>query len=67
VEALPILEIDTFDEAQLARSSSIVKKVSDQKLTLADAHAFVIMLERRIKSCWSTDRHLGITGVRRVH
>jgi len=35
----------------------------DQVLTLADAHGLVVMAGRRIGACWSTDRHMGLTGV----
>lgn len=34
---------------------------------LADAHGLVIMTAHRIKSCWSTDRHLGLTGASLVN
>jgi hypothetical protein len=35
-------------------------------LTLADAHGLVVMAGRPIGACWSTDRHMGLTGVRLV-
>ena len=41
-------------------------QVCDQSLTLADAHGLVIINERRISACWSTDRHLGLTGAKLV-
>jgi len=60
---LPALLIQAFDSGEITKSGVMIKKFSDQKLTLADAHGLVIMSERRIASCWSTDRHLGLTGV----
>ena len=42
------------------------RQFADQRLTLADTHGLVLMRERRIASCWSTDRHLGLTGVQFV-
>ena len=63
VDALPSLTIRGFDATELANASRIVKKFSDQKLTLADAHGLAIMRELRIGCCWSTDRHLGLGGV----
>lgn len=42
---------------------AILRKFSDQKLTLVDAVGLRVMLDRRIKSCWSTDFHMGLTGV----
>ena len=62
LEALPGLTVRGFDGAELAKTGRIVKKFSDQVLTLADAHGLAIMRERRIGICWSTDRHLGLEG-----
>lgn len=63
VEALPHLTIESFGFEQLAAASAFVKKFSDQKLTLADAHGLAIMKDRRTETCWSTDRHMALTGV----
>ena len=64
LDALPGLTIQAFDSHELVKASQLVKKYADQKLTLADAHGLAIMRERHTSSCWSTDRHLGLTGVR---
>jgi predicted nucleic acid-binding protein len=66
LQELPSFAILAFDEEALARASRLVKKFSDQALTLADAHGLTLMRERRTAICWSTDRHLGLTGVRLV-
>jgi predicted nucleic acid-binding protein len=63
IDALPGLTIRAFGMQELARTGSIVKKFSDQNLTLADAHGLLLMRELRIGCCWSTDRHLGLDGV----
>lgn len=63
INVLPQLTIQAFDAVELAKISRLVKKFFDQKLTLADAHGLVIMADRRTVSCWSTDRHLGLSGV----
>jgi predicted nucleic acid-binding protein len=55
-------EIEPFDLDQLADATRLVKRFSDQKLTLADAHGLVIMGKRKMRTCWSTDRHLSLTG-----
>jgi predicted nucleic acid-binding protein len=60
---LPRLTIRGFDASELTKTARIVKKFSDQDLTLADAHGLAIMRELRIGCCWSTDRHLGLDGV----
>jgi predicted nucleic acid-binding protein len=63
LDALPGLTIRGFDGLELAKTARIVKKFSDQSLTLADAHGLSLMRELRIGCCWSTDRHLGLDGV----
>ena len=39
------------------------RMLGDRTLTLADAHGLAIMTDRHSAVCWSTDRHLGLTGV----
>jgi predicted nucleic acid-binding protein len=60
---LAVLNVPPFDAAALSTSARLVRKFADQRLTLADAHGLVRLEERRIGSCWSTDRHLGLTGI----
>lgn len=62
LEALPSLTIIAFDAEALRISARVVKKFADQKLTLADAHGIALMKDRRIATCWSTDRHLALGG-----
>jgi predicted nucleic acid-binding protein len=66
IDVLSVLAIQRFDREELAKTSRLVKKFDDQALTLADAHGLVIIAERRISTCWSTDRHLGLTGAKLV-
>lgn len=66
VQELPI-RIDSFDESELEKAKTFVKKFADQELTLADAHGLAVMKSRRIANCWSTDRHLGLTGATLVY
>jgi predicted nucleic acid-binding protein len=63
IEELPMLKISDFGSEELNATARLVKKFADQKLTLADGHGLAIMHERRIATCWSTDRHLSLTGV----
>ncbi len=56
------MTIHGFDASQLSGVSRFVKKFADQGLTLADAHGLLIMQQRSITSCWSTDRHLALAG-----
>jgi predicted nucleic acid-binding protein len=61
IQELPIRVVG-FDELELEKAKALVKKFADQKLTLADAHGLAVMKAQRIATCWSTDRHLGLTG-----
>jgi predicted nucleic acid-binding protein len=63
VDALPNLVVRGLDGLDLPFVTRILKKYSDQNLTLADAHGLAIMREMRIGCCWSTDGHLGLDGV----
>ena len=62
IDELSVLAIQSFDRDELTKTSRLIKKFGDQSLTLADAHGLVIMHQRRISTCWSADRHLGLTG-----
>lgn len=66
VDELPQLTICPFDSTEVLAAARLIKKFADQKLTLADAHGLAIMADRRTAECWSTDRHLGLTGARLV-
>lgn len=66
VDDLSVLAIQNFGREELTKTSRLVKKFSDQSLTLADAHGLIMINERRISTCWSTDRHLGLTGAKLV-
>ena len=44
-------------------ASKVLRRFSDQDLTLADAVDLHLMQERKLKVCWSTDFHLALTGV----
>ena len=66
ISELPGLDIRPFDGEELRKTSRLVKKFADPPLTLVDAHGLVIIHAGRIPICWSTDRHLGLTGARLV-
>lgn len=63
VRSLKPLTILPFGKDQIESAQPLLTKFSDQALTLADAHGLWIMRARKIKTCWSTDRHLGLAGV----
>lgn len=64
VESLRPLRILAFAAQDIAPIKDLVNKFADHDLTLADAHGLAIMRERRIATCWSTDRHLALGGAR---
>jgi len=63
VRDLPSLTIESFGEAEISEVAAVATKFKDQNLTLADSHGLAIMKEHNVMLCWSTDRHLGLTGV----
>jgi predicted nucleic acid-binding protein len=63
IEEMPFLSVIAIGSSEIAAATPLLRKYSDQALTLTDATGLAIMRQRRIQSCWSTDRHLGLTGV----
>jgi predicted nucleic acid-binding protein len=62
VDAMP-LKVSPVGLAELAAASALLRKYSDQDLTLTDAMGLYLMATRKIRMCWSTDFHLGLTKV----
>ncbi|MEA2693989.1 MAG: hypothetical protein QOJ16_3376 [Acidobacteriota bacterium] len=63
IEDMGFLEVLAAGEQDLSRATEILRRFSDQDLTLVDAVGLHVMAEHRIAACWSTDFHLGLTGV----
>ncbi len=57
-----VMTILPFGTEELKKANRFILKFGDQPLTLADAHGLAIIREHHIPICWSTDRHLGLTG-----
>jgi len=64
-EAMP-LEILSIGPAEQRAATTFLRKYSDQQLTLADAVGLHVMASRKIRVCWSTDFHLGLSKVQLV-
>ena len=62
VESMP-LEIVPIGPAEQNAAIEIIRRYPDQDLTLTDAAGLHLMSARRIRACWSTDFHLGLTKV----
>jgi predicted nucleic acid-binding protein len=63
IEEMTPLGIIPVGQAEQDGGATLLRRFSDQDLTLTDAIGLHCMKARRIRSCWSTDRHLGLTGV----
>ncbi|MBI2981842.1 MAG: type II toxin-antitoxin system VapC family toxin [Deltaproteobacteria bacterium] len=62
IESLKSLVVLSVGPKQIEEATRILQKFSDEELTLADAMGLWTMEKAKINSCWSTDRHLGLTG-----
>lgn len=63
IEAMPPLSVAPVGPAEQAGVTQILRRFPDQDLTFTDAAGLHLMEERGISICWSTDFHLGLTGV----
>lgn len=62
VETMPI-EIAAVGAREQDAGAAILRSFTDQRLTLTDAVGLHVMENRKVATCWSTDRHLGLTGI----
>jgi predicted nucleic acid-binding protein len=63
IEDMKPLRVVPVGAAEQAGASRLLRQYSDQNLTLTDAVGLHLMHEQKIRTCWSTDFHLGLTGV----
>jgi predicted nucleic acid-binding protein len=63
IEELDVLRILTVGDGEHAGGVRVLRRFPDQDLTIPDAVGLHVMHELGIESCWSTDFHLGLTGV----
>lgn len=63
IELMTPLELIPIGPNEQAGAMAILRRFPDQNLTLADAVGLHIMDMRGVRECWSTDFHLGLTGV----
>ena len=62
IETMPLKIVSVGLQEQLA-AAALLRRFSDQDLTLTDAVGLHIMTARRMTVCWSTDFHLGLTKI----
>ncbi len=63
IEDLHPLQVVPVGVEEHAGGVRLLRRFSDQDLTLADAVGLHVMKVLGIDACWSTDFHLGLTGV----
>jgi predicted nucleic acid-binding protein len=63
VEDMKFLKVLAAGAQELRAGTEMLRRFADQDLTLVDAVGLHVMTERRTEACWSTDFHLGLTGV----
>jgi predicted nucleic acid-binding protein len=62
IEHLTPMRVMAVGPDEQAGGLRMLRRFSDQDLSLADAVGLHVMQTHRINRCWSTDRHLGLTG-----
>ena len=63
LEAMRPLKVATVGRPEQTGATGLLRRFSDQDLTLTDAVGLYLMKVSDIRTCWSTDFHLGLTGV----
>lgn len=63
IEDMRFLNLLSAGERELKSATALLRKFADEELTRVDAMGLSVIATRRIRSCWSTDFHLRLTGV----
>lgn len=63
IEDMTPLSVTSVGLSEQEKAIEILRRYSDQDLTMTDAVGLHVMRTQRIPVCWSTDFHLAITGV----
>lgn len=63
VEAMTPLTVVAVGPSEQAAAVDLLRRFSDRDLTVADAVGLHLAVARRVSSVWSTDFHLGLSGV----
>jgi predicted nucleic acid-binding protein len=62
IEAMTPLRVLSVGKEEQRAGTLLLRRFSDQDLTLADAVGLYVCTTRKVASVWSTDFHLGLTG-----
>src|SRR5262245_29126429 len=63
IEDMTPLTVAAVGPKEQAAATALLRRFSDQDLTLTDAVGLHLLKTNRLRVCWSTDFHLGLTGV----
>ncbi len=63
IDDMPFLEVRPVGTPELQGAAAMLRRCTDQDLTLADAVGLHLLRDGAFASCWSTDRRLGLAGV----
>lgn len=63
IEQMEPLQVEAVGPKEIQGGAAILRKFSDQDLTMTDAVGLALMRQKKLGVCWSTDFHLGLTGV----
>jgi predicted nucleic acid-binding protein len=63
IEDMTFLKIAEVGSREVQAGAELLRRFGDQDLTLVDAVGLHLLAEHGCASCWSTDFHLGLTGV----
>jgi predicted nucleic acid-binding protein len=63
IEDMSPLTVAAVGKKEQSEATEVLRRFSDQDLTLTDAVGLHVMKAHRLRRCWSTDFHLGLTGV----
>jgi len=66
IEAMTPLRVASVGPAEHAAGLALLRRFSDQDLTMTDAVGLHLCAAQRVASVWSTDFHLGLTGAHLV-
>ena len=66
VEELRPLRVLPTGPKDVVAATEMLRRFHDQTLTLTDSLGLYVMAERQIRSCWSTNFHLALTGAELV-
>jgi predicted nucleic acid-binding protein len=63
VEDLTPMTVAAVGLKEQTAATEVLRRFSDQGLTLTDAVGIYLMKTQRLRICWSTDFRLGLSGV----